>query len=116
MAKFKTESPAPIAAAPPSKVAPSPPPKLLNRSKTIQVFNLPHAEFCGQGACICTKKMLELSVLLPDGTRGRREEPRLISESLTLLAGETKEVDERVLQVGSVKTALAKGTLRLVQQ
>ncbi|TBR17482.1 MAG: hypothetical protein EPO57_09115 [Chitinophagaceae bacterium] len=88
---------------------------LTNRKKGIEVFNLPHKEFCTEAECGCQAITTQLTEELPDGTRGVRHIERKLAGSLTLLAGESKEMPDQVLQVRDVKAAIDRGTLRVIQ-
>lgn len=90
--------------------------KLSNRTKQIQVFNLPHAYRCSETWCFCTPTELRLVEALPDGSTGVRVVGRQICSSLTLLAGETSgELPVEVARAPEVKAALDRQVLRLIQ-
>ena len=89
--------------------------KLKNALRTAQHFNLPHASYCATGACACTPTVLQVRETLSDGRSGFREVPRLLSTSITLLALEVLEVDDRARSAPEVKAALDRGDLREVK-
>ncbi len=90
---------------------------LKNKSKTSQVFNLPHAEHCAHAKeCACDNVTHKRATETADGMRGTEEVTRRISRSVTFLAGETLTgLPESYLKVKSIKAALDRGTLRRVQ-
>ncbi len=88
---------------------------LKNKSKTVQVFNLPHAEHCAD-KCACEMLTHKRATETADGMRGTEEVTRRISRSVTFLAGQTlADLPESFLKVKSIKAALDRGTLRRVQ-
>lgn len=91
-------------------------PTIHNRSKQVQVFNLPCPKDCAGDTphgckIIETQQMAET----PDGTRGIRIAQKHITGSVTFLAGEKKEVPDTVAESPHVKRALDRGTLRLLK-
>ncbi len=69
-----------------------------------------------ESECICTTVVMPLADELPDGTRGVRMVTRKLPGSITFLAGETQEVPGWVAESAPVKQAVARGSLRLVEQ
>lgn len=80
---------------------------LKNRTKRELLFNLPHATYCGVGACACateTRTIEEYSHRNQEHI-GKVVE-RKICSSISWLAGETKAVDPRTLNVGDISAAM----------
>lgn len=80
--------------------------RLTNLTRGQLVFNLPHAEYCGD-SCACVA-----IVRREEHYDYRNEEhvvkmvDRLVCSSASWLAGETKEVDMRVLNVSQIRLAV----------
>lgn len=92
---------------------------ITNRSKTIKVYNLPHAKVCTEEQCLCLSVTTELHTELEDGTRGLTTLDRKLGSELTLLGGETKEIPNslgsRLKSIQVLKRDLDQGVLRLVE-
>lgn len=89
---------------------------LINKSKTLKTYNLPHAEYCAGGMCLCTPSTLDLQEALADGTRGIRQVVRLVSASLMLPVGaQSAPMQQTLANVRDIKRDLDSGALRLVE-
>lgn len=87
---------------------------LKNTRRQVAVFNLPHAEFCEDGACACTSTIRRRAELLPDGSTGVRETSVRINGSLTILARSSSgPISKRVMNVRDVSAAVARGDLQV---
>lgn len=90
-------------------------PTLHNRSKHYQVFNIPCAPGCAGGeGKLCQTIEQRFAVEAKDGTRGIEVTQKHLPGSVTLLAGEKKEVPDFVAKAPDVKRAIDRGTLRLL--
>ncbi len=89
-------------------------PTLANRTKTIQVFNIPCRAGCDGTACLCSIVATSRVVEDKDGTRGILEAEKRIPGSVTFLGGEKKEVPAFVVASPEVKRAIDRGALRLL--
>lgn len=91
--------------------------KIINRTKTIQVFNIPCRPNCDGTDCFCSQVQTHLNVQDKDGTSGRKILDRRLPGSLTLLASETKtKMPDWVGETAPIKDAVAKNILRLVKE
>lgn len=89
---------------------------LESKTRQMQVFNLPHEIYCeAAGHCRCAEQRVTTVVDDPlTGERTPRSVVRRIPASLTLLAGARVEgLDEAVLQVAEIRTAITRGALRV---
>jgi hypothetical protein len=89
---------------------------LESKTRQMQVFNLPHEVYCEvAGHCRCAEQRVTTVVDDPlTGERTPRSVVRRIPASLTLLAGAQAEgLDEAVLKVAEIRTALERGMLRV---
>ena len=85
---------------------------LKNRTSFAQVYNLPHQENCGNNACHCRK--IQVPIVTHDpvtGTKGVRQEARLVGESLTFQPGEVKQIPRRHLACAEVAEAITRRDL-----
>ena len=90
-------------------------PTLKNRTKQIQVFNIPCQPGCAGGeGKLCSTVEQRFMTEAEDGTRGVRVTEKHLPGSVTFLAGEKKEVPAFVAAAPDVKTAIDRGTLRLL--
>jgi len=89
-------------------------PKIANRTKQIQVFNVPCRIGCNGEGCLCTEVTIQLAAVDADGTRGVRVIDRRLPGSVTFLAGENREVPAFVASSPDVKRAIDRGALRLL--
>lgn len=85
-----------------------------NRTKKIQVFNIPCRPDCDGSECFCSVQEMRTVEETPDGTRGVRVTHKRIPGSVTLLAGEKRDLPLRVLDAADVKRAIDRGDLRLL--
>ncbi len=90
-------------------------PKLSNRTRVIQVLNIPCRPGCDGTGCLCSNVVTQLLEELPDGTKGTRVIERRLPGSVTILAKSEVEVPAWVAQSQVVKQAVAQGRLRLVE-
>jgi hypothetical protein len=90
-------------------------PTLSNRTKQIQVFNIPCEPGCTGGAGkLCSTVEQRFMVEARDGTRGVKVTEKHLPGSVTFLAGEKKDVPASVAAAPDIKTAIDRGTLRLL--
>lgn len=89
-------------------------PTIANRTKQVQIFNIPCREGCDGTACLCSVITIERMAESPDGTRGVQVLEKRIPGSVTFLAGEKKEVPVYVAASRDVKRAIDRGALRLL--
>lgn len=81
------------------------------RARTVQVFNLPHEQFCVEGPCRCTETVLHLP---REG--GVLPVPRRLCASLTLQPGETSgPLPDLAVRCPEIARALDLGLVRVVQ-
>ncbi len=91
---------------------------IQSRLRQIQVFNLDHDAYCGQGECACSD--IE-TVVVEENPRTGERAPRRVRkkapDSLTLLARERREgLRDSVLAVPTIQSAIARGHVRVVEQ
>ncbi len=89
-------------------------PTIANRTKQIQVFNIPCRAGCDGKDCLCTVVTSRQIQVDKEGTRGVRVLDRRIPGSVTFLTGEKKEVSNFVATSPAVKSAIDRGALRLL--
>jgi hypothetical protein len=91
---------------------------LQSRLRGMQVFALEHATFCGPEGCACTSVPVLVTEENPrTGERARRWQLKLVPGSFTLLALERRErLSPRLLRLPALRMALARGSLRLVEE
>lgn len=89
-----------------------------SRLRQMQVFNLDHEAYCGQGPCACSD--ITTVVLEENPRTGERAPKRMTKKApaaLTLLARERQEgLPETILQVPEVRAAIDRGHVRVVAQ
>lgn len=113
--------------------------KLRNLERRVQVFNLPHEIMCkdkplpeapapdaseeAQAAydkaladykCNCDKAVVSTTETSPSGDVGIRHVEKIIPKSITILARETVDVADKVLEVPEVQAAVRAGALRVL--
>lgn len=89
---------------------------LKNKSKQQKVYNLPHQHYCkALGECACKPLTTRRPEQLPDGTVGIRETTRMIPTSLSLLAGERRQVPDATLAVPEVQRDIDARVLGMVK-
>ncbi len=90
---------------------------LKNRSRRMQVFNLPHEQYCAGGECHCEEKQQMERVHDPEsGEIGMRQTDKLICASITFLGGETKaDLPDEILDCPEIKVALRRDDDGLIQ-
>lgn len=88
--------------------------EVMNRTKKIQVFNLPCSPDCAGNGPFCSSTEQRTIEEAKDGTRGVRVVQKHIAGSFTFLAGEKKAVPLQVLAAPDVKRAIDRGDLRLL--
>jgi len=93
---------------------------IRNTTRQAQTFNLvcPKKGKCtSEDDCLCTSVETQLFVELPDGTKGIRIVERRLPGSVTVLAkGSSEQLPAWIADSPEVKSALARGTIRLVTQ
>lgn len=89
--------------------------QLMNRTKVIQVLNIPCRAGCDGADCLCQNVTTTLNVTDKDGTKGKKVLERRLAGSITILAGQKLEVPDWVAESAPVKDAVAKNVLRLVK-
>ncbi len=91
---------------------------LESRVRQMQVFNLPHDAYCGDGDCACSDTAVVVVEENPrTGERAPRRVARKTPDSLTLLARERRaDLPAALLDVPEVKAAIAHGRVRVVEQ
>ncbi len=90
---------------------------LESRVRQMQVFNLPHGAYCKDG-CACSDRTI---TVVEENPRTGARAPKLVTRktpgSLTLLARERRAgLPTAILDVPEVKTAIARGRVRVVAQ
>lgn len=86
-------------------------------SRRMQIFHLSHDVFC-RDRCACTEVTVVVTAENPrTGERAPRPLQKKVPGSITLLARERKPgLPSRLLELAEVKTAIARGYLRLIEQ
>jgi hypothetical protein len=90
---------------------------LESRTRRMQVFHLAHDVLC-RGRCACSEVTVVVTAENPrTGERAPRQLQKKVPSSITLLARERKPgLPSAVLELAEVKSAIARGYLRIVEQ
>jgi hypothetical protein len=90
---------------------------LRNGSRRIQVFNLPHEQYCADDECYCETREQQQRILDPQtGDYGMASLEKRIPGSITFLGGETKgDLPDSILACPDIKAALARTEDRLIK-
>ena len=83
-------------------------PKILNRTRQIKVFSLPHDPYCrALGICKCKLTKIYSTIHNPKtGEKNSTPQFRRLPSSIVFLAGRIREVDQAVLKVDEIRKAL----------
>lgn len=87
---------------------------VVNRTKKIQVYNIPCPPDCDGKECLCTVQEMRSIQDAKDGERGIRVFDKRLPGSITFLAGEKKNLKAHFLTAPDVKRAIDRGDLRLL--
>ena len=88
--------------------------EIINKSKSMKVFNLPHDEYCAKlGKCSCTIKKLQRLVMDAAGDKHIRVEQKRIPDSLRIPSGQTIKGPKELLWVKAIKKALDNGEIKI---
>lgn len=89
--------------------------KLQNTTGRALDFNLSHDTYCQQGPCSCqTVHQPSVALDARHGTRAMRTLRRRLCASVTVLAGEYRELPDGIMRVPEVRAAVQRGDLRII--
>jgi hypothetical protein len=85
---------------------------LENISGRQLIFHLPHEQFCGNGDCACeVREQMVQEYNHRTGEHTPHMAERRICSSISLLSGERRVVDPRVLNVPDISAAIGRSEL-----